>query len=146
MKFGEILESIRKEKGDSFRKLAEKIGFSYAYIQQIETGIRPASLDFLEKILEVYKDKKEILELKYCEDKIPKSLYVKVDEIQKIEVMIGKIKDGTPFEELYNNFFKYLSVLEQKKILNIIIEKLEKEKFFKDEIELKRIKRLIETL
>ena len=78
MIFGKKLSEIRNYKKDSLRKLGEKTGFSHAYIKQIESGDSPVSLKFLEKIIEVYPEEREILELAYCEEKLPKSIFEKI--------------------------------------------------------------------
>lgn len=150
MSFGKVLEEIRKEKKDSFRKLAEKIGFSYGYIQQIENGTRPASLDFLEKILEVYSDKKEDLELAYCEEKLPKSIFEKIKSNKKLDSVIERISEGNSFEELYPVLFKELDTEGQKQVMELIVNRLEKlsdeGKYKKDEKLLKEMKKIIKEI
>lgn len=150
MSFGKILEEIRKEKGDSFRKLAEKIGFSYSYIQQIEGGSRPASLDFLQKITEIYADKKDELELAYCEEKLPKSIYEKIKSNEKLDSVIEKISEGNSFEKLYPALFKELDTEGQKQVMELIVGRLEKlsneGKYKKDEKLLREMKKIIKEI
>lgn len=150
MSFGKILEEIRKEKGDSFRKLAEKIGFSYSYIQQIEGGSRPASLDFLQKITEIYVDKKDELELAYCEEKLPKSIYEKIKSNEKIDEVINTISKGDSFNTLYSELFSKLDTEGQKQVMELIVGRLEKlsdeGKYKKDEKLLKEMKEIIREI
>lgn len=150
MSFGKTLEKIRKEKKDSFRKLAEKIGFSYSYIQQIEGGSRPASLDFLQKITEIYNDKKDELELAYCEEKLPKSIFEKIKSNEKLDSVIEKISKGNSFEELYPVLFKELDTEGQKQVMELIVDRLEKlsneGKYKKDEKLLREMKKIIKEL
>ena len=145
MSFGKILEEIRKEKGDSFRKLAEKIGFSYSYIQQIEGGSRPASLDFLQKITEIYE-----LELAYCEEKLPKSIYEKIKSNEKIDEVINTISKGDSFNTLYSELFSKLDTEGQKQVMELIVGRLEKlsdeGKYKKDEKLLEEMKKIIKEL
>lgn len=147
MSFGKVLEKIRKEKKDSFRKLAGKINFSYTYIQQIEKEVRPASEDFLEKIIEIYPDKRYELELAYCEDKLPVSIFNEIKTNQKIDSLIEKIASENSLEKLYNIFFKELDIEGQKEIMNLIINRLEKlsdeGKYKKDKEKINMMKKLI---
>lgn len=83
MSFGKQLEKIRKKNKDSLRKLAEKTGVTHSYIQQIENGTRPTSLEFLEKVTMIYLEDKEVLELAYCKEKLPKSIYEKLKIFEK---------------------------------------------------------------
>lgn len=126
MSFGKILEEIRKEKGDSFRKLAEKLGVAHSYIKQIEVGDSPVSLNFLEKIIEIYPDKKDELELAYCEEKLPKSIYEKIKSNEKIDSVIERISEGNSFEEFYPVLFKELDTEGQKQVMELIVNRLEK--------------------
>lgn len=150
MSFGKTLEKIRKSKGDSFRKLAEKIDFSYSYIQQIEGGSRPASLDFLQKITEVYNDEKEKLELAYCEEKLPKSIFEKIKSNEKIDSVIERISEGNSFEEFYPVLFKELDTEGQKQVMELIVNRLEKlsdeGKYNKNEKLLEEMKKIIKEI
>ena len=51
MKFSEVLKSVRNSHGDSLRKLSEKTGINFSYIDKVEKEIRPVNSEFLEKII-----------------------------------------------------------------------------------------------
>lgn len=150
MIFGEKLSEIRNFKKDSLRKLGEKTGFSHAYIKQIESGDSPVSLKFLEKIIEVYPEEREILELAYCEEKLPVSVFEKLKTNQKVDSVIERISEGNSFEELYPVLFKELDTEGQKEIMNLIVNRLEKlsdeGKYKKDIIKLEKMKKLIKEI
>lgn len=74
MSFGNLLKEIRKEKKDSLRKLAEKIDMHFSYIDKIEKGITPPSKTFIEKIITIYPDSKNILMTTYLKESLPISL------------------------------------------------------------------------
>lgn len=150
MSFGKTLEKIRKEKKDSFRKLAEKLEVAHSYIKQIEVGDSPVSLNFLEKIIEIYPDRKNELELAYCEEKLPKSIFEKIKSNEKLDSVIEKISKGNSFEELYPVLFKELDTEGQKQVMELIVDRLEKlsneGKYKKDEKLLREMKKIIKEL
>lgn len=143
MSFGKTLEKIRKEKKDSFRKLAEKLEVAHSYIKQIEVGDSPVSLNFLEKIIEIYPDKKNELELAYCEEKLPKSIFEKIKSNEKVDSVIEKISGGNSFEELYPLLFKELDTEGQKQVMELIVNRLEK---LSDEGKYKKNIKLLEEM
>ncbi|WP_194775022.1 helix-turn-helix domain-containing protein [Pararhodonellum marinum] len=51
-KFGLKLKTLRKEKGLSQEKLAERSGLNRSYISGIEQGKRNVSLEVMEKLVE----------------------------------------------------------------------------------------------
>lgn len=150
MSFGKTLEEIRKEKGDSFRKLAEKLGVAHSYIKQIEVGDSPVSLNFLEKIIEIFPDKKEKLELAYCEEKLPKSIYEKIKSNEKIDEVITTISKGDSFNTLYSELFSKLDTEGQKQVMELIVNRLEKlsdeGKYDKNEKLLEEMRKIIKEL
>lgn len=150
MSFGKTLEKIRKEKKDSFRKLAEKLEVAHSYIKQIEVGDSPVSLNFLEKIIEIYPDRKNELELAYCEEKLPKSIFEKIKSNEKIDSVIERISEGNSFEELYPALFKELDTEGQKQVMELIVGRLEKlsneGKYKKDEKLLREMKKIIKEI
>lgn len=111
--FGEILKEIRKNNGDSLRKLAEKLNTSFSYIDRIEREEVPASKNILEKLLEVYPLQKEKLIKSYCDDLLPNEAkkYTEQKEQGFVDDIVSLI------ENLDKN--------NKKIILNGIIEKLE---------------------
>ncbi len=150
MSFGKTLEKIRKEKEDSFRKLAERLGVAHSYIKQIEVGDSPVSLNFLEKIIEIYPDKKNELELAYCEEKLPKSIYEKIKSNEKIDEMINTISKGDSLNSLYPELFSKLDTEGQKQVMELIVNRLEKlsneGKYKKDEKTLKELRKIVEEI
>lgn len=95
MRFGEVLKNIRIEKNDSLRKLADKIGVAFTYIDQIEKGKKTASKAFFEKILQIYSDKKDELTKTYLEQVLPQEAKTELNkklEIQKVDIRKFKTK------------------------------------------------------
>ena len=144
MSVGKELEKIRKKNKDSLRKLAEKTGVTHSYIQQIENGTRPSSLEFLEKVTIIYSEDKEALELTYCKEKIPKSIYSRIDEMTNI------ILKEDSFNIFFLKLFSKLDINGKKQVMELIVSKLEKlsddEKYKKDEKLLEEIREFIKKI
>nr|WP_310787960.1 helix-turn-helix transcriptional regulator [Fusobacterium nucleatum] len=114
MSFGEILKEIRKENGESLRRLAEKIDIAFSYIDRIEKNKNPISKNVFEKILKIYPLHKEKLMKAYMEDTLP-------DEILK---NIG-LKIENDFLDNMKDVVKMLDKESQKMAFLYIIERLE---------------------
>lgn len=112
--FGKILKEIRKENGDSFRKLEDKSGVTFSYIDQIERGKAPINKGTLEKFLKVYPLYKQRLLKAYLEEVLP-------DSIQKDLNL--KIEDN--FLDNMKDIIKMLDKESQKLAFLYIIERLE---------------------
>lgn len=54
MKIGERIKDFRQKKGLNQRKFAERLGFSYGYIADLERGRQKPSREVLERLTEVY--------------------------------------------------------------------------------------------
>jgi transcriptional regulator with XRE-family HTH domain len=48
------IKVLRKENGDTLKKLAKKINYDYSNLSKIERGIYQPSLELLEKIADIY--------------------------------------------------------------------------------------------
>lgn len=155
MRFGETLKKIRNEKNDSLRKLASKVGVSFAYINQIEKGITPASESFFDKLLTIYSDKKQELSEAYCSEVLPKQVIKDIEDegirFKKLDLEYMKMKlykfdskkNGTsdyiykemviPMNTINNNLEVFTIEIEGNELENfydkdvILIEKTENE-------------------
>lgn len=125
MKFSEVLKSVRNSHGDSLRKLSEKTGINFSYIDKVEKEIRPVNSEFLEKIIKEYPENKKELISAYCTEMIPDFVIEEIRKPARIDELLLVIKNSESLEELYNMLFKELENDEQKEILNIIIDRLE---------------------
>lgn len=114
MKFGEVLKGIRKERGDSLKRLGEKTGVAFSYIDRIEKNETPISKNYFEKILKEYPLQKNRLIKSYLEETLP-------DEVQK-EIGL-KIEDN--FLNDMKSLVKMLDIENQKLAFLYIVERLE---------------------
>lgn len=114
MNLGEVLKEIRKEKGDSLKRLGEKTGVAFSYIDRIEKGEAPISKNYFEKILKEYPLQKNRLIKAYLEETLP-------DEVQK---EIG-LKIENNFLNDMKNLIKMLDKENQKLAFLYIVERLE---------------------
>lgn len=138
MKFGELLNKLRVEKGMSLRELAEKTDISFSFISKVETGLVPASENFLEKIIEYFPQYKNELVDAYIQTYVSD---IVIENLQK------KVEKNLVFEM----FFKKLSVEDRKELLKNIVDKLEYQSYKRgtieeDKEELEIIRKEIEKL
>ena len=115
MSFGSTLKEIRLRHGDSLRKLADKIGLPFTFINIVEKGMNPPSETMIEGLLKVYPLDKKNLSKAYSEEKLP-------DNVLK-ELEFDNITED--FLDSILGLVKTLDVDEQKNILNLILEKIE---------------------
>lgn len=107
-KFSEVLKNIRLKNGDSLRKLAEKTGVVFTYIDKIEKNERPVNKDILEKLLLVYPEHEKEFIQAYLRETLPESIVTKILKNNSL-----LMEDGTDRE-----FIEYLinnSTLENRK-------------------------------
>lgn len=114
MSFGETLKEIRKENEDSFRRLSEKSGVTFSYIDQIERGKTPINKNTFEKFLKAYPLYKQRLTKAYLEEVLP-------DSIQKDL----NLKIENNFLDNMKDVVKMLDKESQKLAFLYIIERLE---------------------
>ena len=79
MSFGSTLKEIRLRRGDSLRKLADKINLPFTFINRVEKGINPPSETMIEGLLKVYPLEKKILSKAYSEEKLPDKVLKELD-------------------------------------------------------------------
>lgn len=115
MSFGNILKEIRLRHGDSLRKLADKIGLPFTFINRVEKGMNPPSETMIEGLLKVYPLDKKILSKTYSEEKLPDNVLKELDFDNITEDFLDSIL----------GLVKTLDADEQKNILNLILEKIE---------------------
>ena len=115
MKFGEILKEIRIKNGDSLRRLSEKIGTPFTYIDRVEKGVNPPSETMIEGLLKTYPLQKKILSKAYSEEKLPINVLK--------ELNISDINEEFLDDVLH--LIKMLDIEEQKSILYNILEKID---------------------
>lgn len=139
MKFGEVLKGVRTQHKDSLRRLAEKTGIYFTYIDKIEKSEKPINVEILGKLLKEYPlQKKELIE-SYVKETIPDFV---VEEIKspvknnstKIDIKNSNIK------ELCDVLLEELEINEQKDILETMIERMEVLSFRKGTLEKEKIK------
>lgn len=148
MIFGKVLKEIRTKKGDSLRKLGEKIGVVFTYIDKIEKGEKPINSEILSKIIKEYPlNKKELVEA-YTKEMVPDFVVEEIKKDEKADDFISLVKVSDDLEELYNMLFKGLELTEQKEILNTIVERLEVLSYKKGQLEENKdkIEKIKETL
>ena len=63
MSFGKTLKRIRLKHKDSLRGLAKKIDLHFTFIDKVEKGTAPISKNFIENVVAVYPEEREILNL-----------------------------------------------------------------------------------
>ena len=135
MIFGKVLKEIRTKKGDSLRKLGEKTGVVFTYIDKIEKGEKPINSEILSKLIKEYPlNKKELVEA-YTKEMVPDFVVEEIKKDEKADDFISLVKVSDNLEELYNMLFKGLELTEQKEILNTIVERLEVLSYKKGKLE-----------
>ncbi|MEE0140011.1 helix-turn-helix domain-containing protein [Fusobacterium ulcerans] len=148
MIFGKVLKEIRTKKGDSLRKLGEKTGVVFTYIDKIEKGEKPINSEILSKLIKEYPlNKKELVEA-YTKEMVPDFVVEEIKKDEKADDFISLVKVSDNLEELYNMLFKGLELTEQKEILNTIVERLEVLSYKKGQLEENKdkIEKIKETL
>ncbi len=148
MIFGKVLKEIRTKKGDSLRKLGEKTGVVFTYIDKIEKGEKPINSEILSKLIKEYPlNKKELVEA-YTKEMVPDFVVEEIKKDEKADDFISLVKVSDDLEELYNMLFKGLELTEQKEILNTIVERLEVLSYKKGQLEENKdkIEKIKETL
>lgn len=148
MSFNETMKKIRLEAEDSLRGLADKTGINFSYIDKIEKGLRPANLDILEKLINTYPSKKNILIKEYVKEYIPNFLLEGLKE--NSDIVTASIKN-LDTQSVFEMFFKKLSIEDRKELLKNIVDKLEFQSYKKgtieeDKEELEVIRKEIEKL
>ena len=69
MSFGKTLKRIRLKHKDSLRGLAKKIDLHFTFIDKVEKGTAPISKNFIENVVAVYPDEREILKKEYLKER-----------------------------------------------------------------------------
>ena len=70
MSFGKTLKRIRLKHKDSLRGLAKKIDLHFTFIDKVEKGTAPISKNFIENVVAVYPEEREILKKEYLKEAI----------------------------------------------------------------------------
>ena len=81
MSFGKTLKRIRLKHKDSLRGLAKKIDLHFTFIDKVEKGTAPISKNFIENVIAVYPDEREILKKEYLKETLP-NVFQKEDAIK----------------------------------------------------------------
>ena len=115
MSFGIVLKNVRKQNGDSFRGLADKINLAFTFIDKVEKGLNPPSENMITRLLKVYPLQKKILSKAYAENELP-------EDVLK-ELNFGNITED--FLDSILGLVKTLDTEEQKNILNTILERID---------------------
>ena len=71
MSFGKTLKRIRLKHKDSLRGLAKKIDLHFTFIDKVEKGTAPISKNFIENVVAVYPEEREILKKEYLKETLP---------------------------------------------------------------------------
>lgn len=124
MKFVEMLKNARKKHGDSMKSLAEKMGISANYINLVENEKRPPSKDFIEKLVEVYKNEKDLLLDCYYNENVPQFIIEQIRNNKIKDMILERIIKKQDFSEIYSEFFEKLSIEDQKIALKILMERM----------------------
>ena len=132
MSFNEMMKKVRLEAGDSLRGLADKTGINFSYIDKIERGTRPANFDVLEKLIETYPNKKDILLREYINEYIPNFL---LEELKENSDIVTSAIKNLDTQSVFEMFFQRLSVEDRKELLKNIVDKLEFQSYKKGTIE-----------
>lgn len=139
MKFGECVRKIRNEKDESLRKLSEKTGIHFSYIDKIEKGDRPANKEVLSQMLKVYPDRERELLESYLSEVLP------VDVHEGIKIPLNKN------DKIISYLMSDISEETRKEILKLMLIQRENEShrkgtYEKDKQELEVIRKEIEKL
>ena len=132
MSFNEMMKKVRLEAGDSLRGLSDKTGINFSYIDKIERGTRPANFDVLEKLIETYPNKKDILLREYINEYIPNFL---LEELKENSDIVTSALKNLDTQSVFEMFFQRLSVEDRKELLKNIVDKLEFQSYKKGTIE-----------
>lgn len=124
MKFVEVLKEARKKHGDSMKSLAEKIGMSANYINLVENEKRPPSKDFIENLIEVYREEKDILLDSYYNENVPQFIIEQIRNNKIKDMILERIAKKQDFSEIYSEFFEKLSIEDQKVALKILMDRM----------------------
>lgn len=125
MEFSKTLKKVRNENGDSLRKLGEKLGIHFTYVDKIEKEKTPINGEILEKLIKIYpKNKKELID-SYCDDNIPKVVVEEMKKPSSADKLIGMVKETEDMEYLCEILFHGLETKEKKEILNFIVDRIE---------------------
>ena len=81
MSFGKTLKRIRLKHKDSLRGLAKKIDLHFTFIDKVEKGTAPISKNFIENVIAVYPEEREILKKEYLKETLP-NVFQKEDAIK----------------------------------------------------------------
>lgn len=136
MKFGELLKKIRTDKQMSLRELGKELDVSFTFVDKVEKGVSPASVNFLEKVLNYFPlQKKELIEA-YTKEYVPA---VVVEELKKDDLIKDAIKN-LDSQLVFDMFFKNLNVEERKELFTDLLEKFEYKSFKDGTIEKNREK------
>lgn len=132
MSFNEMMKKVRLEAEDSLRGLSDKTGINFSYIDKIERGTRPANFDVLEKLIETYPNKKDILLREYINEYIPNFL---LEELKENSDIVTSAIKNLDTQSVFEMFFQRLSVEDRKELLKNIVDKLEFQSYKKGTIE-----------
>ena len=81
MSFGKTLKRIRLKHKDSLRSLAKKIDLHFTFVDKVEKGTAPISKNFIENVVAVYPNEREILKKEYLKETLP-NIFQKEDAIK----------------------------------------------------------------
>lgn len=115
MKFGDLLKEIRTKHGDSLRKLGDKTGMIFTYIDKIEKGQTEPSENIIRELFRVYPTYRKVLSEAYIKEKVPQFV---LEELKKEEIT-------TDYLDRILVLLQLLGVNEQKILLTNIVEKVE---------------------
>jgi HTH-type transcriptional regulator, competence development regulator len=102
--FGKELRKLRIDKNETLSSMSKKMDISISYLSAIENGIRDIPIDFIDKLVEIYKlsNKKRDVFLKAFANstkKIDISLNSTMNEQRELAIMLSrKINDLTKDE------------------------------------------------
>lgn len=149
MEFKEILKDVREKAGDSMKSLGEKMGLSANYISLIENGKRPASKEFLEKLITVYSEEKDLILDTYYMENIPSFIIEQIRNNKVKDMLLERIEKKQDFSEIYSEFFEKLNIEDQKIALKILVERMKENEIKKnnyDKTKLEEINKKIDTI
>lgn len=137
MKFGELLKKIRTDKQMSLRELGKELDVSFTFVDKVEKGVSPASVNFLEKVLNYFPlQKKELIEA-YTKEYVPA---VVIEELKKKDEVVTEAIKSLDSQLVFDMFFKNLNVEERKELFTDLLEKFEYKSFKDGTIEKNREK------
>ena len=114
MSFGKTLKRIRLKHKDSLRGLAKKIDLHFTFIDKVEKGTAPISKNFIENVIAVYPDEREILKKEYLKETLP-NVFQKEDAIKIVsnsEILNLPITICLLLEEIFQKEVSLLKLLE----------------------------------